>query len=197
MYGTITDEIALDDALINRFDYDEVFGTALNRFCAQAAVGYPLTVYGKGGQTRGFLDIRDTVRCIELACLNPPARGEYRVFNQFTEQFSILQLAQMVQASGRKLGLDVLIEHLADPRVEAEEHYYNAKHTKLIDLGLEPHLLSESLLDSLVNIAVRYQDRVDQGLFLPRVDWRKARNEHTGGRRYAKTAAAAERQSAD
>lgn len=197
VYGTITDEIASDDALINRFDYDEVFGTALNRFCAQAAVGYPLTVYGKGGQTRGFLDIRDTVRCVELACLNPPARGEYRVFNQFTEQFSVLQLAQMVQATGKKFSLDVSIEHLPDPRVEAEEHYYNAKHTKLVDLGLEPHLLSESLLDSLVNIAVRYQDRVDRRLFQPSVDWRKARNDRTVGHRYAKAAAAAEWRPAD
>lgn len=177
VYGTVTHEIEQDETLINRFDYDEVFGTALNRFCAQAAVGHPLTVYGKGGQTRGFLDIRDTVRCIELACLNPPARGEYRVFNQFTEQFSVLQLAQMVQATGKKFGLNVSIEHLPDPRVEAEDHYYNAKHTRLVDLGLEPHLLSESLLDSLVNIAVRYQDRVDQSLFLPRVDWRNTRND--------------------
>jgi UDP-sulfoquinovose synthase len=177
VYGTVTHEIEQDETLINRFDYDEVFGTALNRFCAQAAVGHPLTVYGKGGQTRGFLDIRDTVRCIELACLNPPARGEYRVFNQFTEQFSVLQLAQMVQAIGKKFGLNVSIEHLPDPRVEAEDHYYNAKHTKLVDLGLEPHLLAESLLDSLVNIAVRYQDRVDQSLFLPRVDWRNTRND--------------------
>ena len=104
VYGTITDEMALDEALINRFDYDEVFGTVLNRFCVQAAVGHPLTVYGKGGQTRGFLDIRDTVRCIELACLNPAAPGECRVFNQFTEQFSVLELAHMVQAAGSEDG---------------------------------------------------------------------------------------------
>ena len=102
VYGTVTDEVRMDEALINRFDYDEVFGTVLNRFCVQAAVGHPLTVYGTGGQTRGFLDIRDTVRCIEIACLNPAARGECRVFNQFTEQFSVLQLAQMV--TGRRKG---------------------------------------------------------------------------------------------
>ena len=94
VYGTVTDETALDEALINRFDYDEVFGTVLNRFCVEAAVGHPLTVYGKGGQTRGFLDIRDTVRCIEIACENPAAPGEFRVFNQFTEQFSVLDLAK-------------------------------------------------------------------------------------------------------
>jgi UDP-sulfoquinovose synthase len=177
VYGTVTDETALDEALVNRFDYDEVFGTALNRFCVQAAIDHPLTVYGKGGQTRGFLDIRDTVRCIELACLNPAARGEFRVFNQFTEQFSVLQLAELVRTAGQRLGLHVTIDHLPDPRVEAEEHYYNAKHTKLAELGLKPHLLSESLLDSLVNIAIQHRDRVDHSLLLPRVNWRNSRND--------------------
>jgi UDP-sulfoquinovose synthase len=176
VYGTTTDEVALSDALINRFDYDEVFGTVLNRFCVQAAIGHPLTVYGKGGQTRGFLDIRDTVRCIEIACLNPADRGECRVFNQFTEQFSVLDLALMVQAASNKLGITVKIDHLPDPRVEAEEHYYNARHSKLIELGLEPHLLSDSLLDSLMNVALKYRDRVDASVMLPRVNWREARN---------------------
>jgi UDP-sulfoquinovose synthase len=176
VYGTTTDEVAQDEALINRFDYDEVFGTVLNRFCVQAAVGHPLTVYGKGGQTRGFLDIRDTVKCVELACLNPAAPGECRVFNQFTEQFSVLQLAELVQTAGKKFGLKVDIEELPDPRVEAEQHYYNAKHSKLMDLGLQPHLLSDSLLDSLMNIAVRYCGRVDSSLFMPQVNWRKGTN---------------------
>jgi UDP-sulfoquinovose synthase len=177
VYGTVTDEVVLDEALINRFDYDDVFGTVLNRFCIQAAAGHPLTVYGKGGQTRGFLDIRDTVRCIEIACLNPANRGECRVFNQFTEQFSVLQLAEMVQAAAWKLGMRVTIEHLPAPRVESEEHYYNAKHSKLIDLGLQPHFLSDSLLDSLMNIAIRYQDRIDTALFMPQVQWRKSSNQ--------------------
>jgi UDP-sulfoquinovose synthase len=177
VYGTMTEETALDEALINRFDYDEVFGTVLNRFCAQAAIGHPLTVYGKGGQTRGFLDIRDTVRCVEIACLNPPRHGECRVFNQFTEQFSVLELADLVRTAGSKLGLAVEIDHLPDPRVEAEQHYYNAKHSKLIDLGLQPHYLSESLLDSLVNIAIQYRDRIDTSLILPRVNWRSPSND--------------------
>jgi UDP-sulfoquinovose synthase len=177
VYGTVTDEVALDEALINRFDYDEVFGTVLNRFCVQAAVGHPLTVYGRGGQTRGFLDIRDTVRCIEIACLNPANRGECRVFNQFTEQFSVLELAHLVQSAANNLGLRADIEHLPAPRVEAEEHYYNAKHSKLVDLGLRPHFLSDSLLDSLMNIAIKYQDRVDSSLFLPQVRWQNTRNE--------------------
>ncbi len=177
VYGTMTEEVAQDQALINRFDYDEVFGTVLNRFCVQAAIGHPLTVYGHGGQTRGFLDIRDTVRCVEIACLNPAGRGECRVFNQFTEQFSVLQLAKMVQAAGQKLGLPVEIDHLPDPRVEAEEHYYNARHSKLIELGLKPHYLSESLLDSLMNVAMQYRERVDVSMMLPKVNWRQPRNE--------------------
>jgi UDP-sulfoquinovose synthase len=177
VYGTTTDEVACDERLINRFDYDEIFGTVLNRFCAQAAVGHPLTVYGEGGQTRGFLDIRDTVRCIELACLNPAKPGECRVFNQFTEQFSVLDLARLVKTAGEELGLPVQIEQLPDPRVEAEHHYYNAKHTKLVDLGLQPHYLSDSLLDSLMNIAIQYRDRIDSSVFMPRVNWRKTTNE--------------------
>ncbi|HXE13702.1 MAG TPA: NAD-dependent epimerase/dehydratase family protein [Bryobacteraceae bacterium] len=176
VYGTTTDEAALHQGLINRFDYDEVFGTVLNRFCVQAAIGHPLTVYGRGGQTRGFLDIRDTIRCIELACLNPAGRGECRVFNQFTEQFSVLELAGLVQSAAKKLGLLVEVDHLPDPRVELEDHYYNAKHSKLLDLGLKPHLLSDSLLDSLMNIAIEYRDRIDTSVLLPNVNWRKASN---------------------
>jgi UDP-sulfoquinovose synthase len=177
VYGTVTPQTAMHEALINRFDYDDVFGTVLNRFCVQAAAGYPLTVYGKGGQTRGLLDIRDTVRCVELACLTPANWGECRVFNQFTEQFSVMEMARLVKAAGKKLGLKVEIEHLPAPRVEAEEHYYNARHSKLIDLGLDPHLLSESLLDSLMNIALQYRDRIDESLFLPQVNWRHVHNE--------------------
>jgi UDP-sulfoquinovose synthase len=177
VYGTVTSETMRHEALVNRFDYDEVFGTVLNRFCVQAAAGHPLTIYGSGGQTRGFLDIRDTVRCIELACLNPAEPGECRVFNQFTEQFSVLELAQLVQKAGQKLGLEVDVEHLPDPRVELEEHYYNAKHSKLIDLGLKPHYLSDSLLDSLVNIAIEYRDRIDSSMLLPRVNWRESSNQ--------------------
>ncbi len=177
VYGTVTDETSLDEALINRFDYDEVFGTVLNRFVIEAAAGHPLTVYGKGGQTRGFLDIRDTVRCIEIACLNPANPGEFRVFNQFTEQFSVLDLALMVQTAGAKMGLSVDINHIPDPRVEAETHYYNARHSKLVDLGLQPHYLSDSLLDSLLTIAIEYRDRIDMSLFMPQVNWRSAKNE--------------------
>jgi UDP-sulfoquinovose synthase len=172
VYGTVTDETSRHPGLVTRFDYDDVFGTALNRFCVQAAIGHPLTVYGTGGQTRGFLDIRDTIRCIELAILHPPAAGEYRVFNQFTEQFSIGELAERVRAAAADVGLAVTIAQLVNPRVEREAHYYRAVHTRLHDLGLEPHLLSESLLHSLLDVALRHRDRVREETILPRVDWR-------------------------
>ncbi len=173
VYGVLTDQTGRDEILINRFDYDEIFGTVLNRFCVQAAIGHPLTVYGKGGQTRGFIDIRDTVRCIELAIEHPAAKGEFRVFNQFTEQFSVLDLAEKVRQAGAELGFSVDVQHLDNPRVELEGHYYNAKNTELRKLGLEPHCLSESLLNSLLNFAVEYCHRVDQLRILPKVNWRK------------------------
>jgi UDP-sulfoquinovose synthase len=180
VYGVLTDEIAADERLLNRFDYDDVFGTALNRFCVQAAIGHPLTVYGAGGQTRGFIDIRDTVRCIELAALNPPKGGEYRVMNQFTEQFSVGQLADTVREAAGKLGIDVRVEHVANPRVEKETHYYNAKHTKLLDLGLKPHLLSDTLIDSVLTIVRRYRERVVREVIDPRVNWRTVRSARLG-----------------
>ena len=172
VYGVLTDETGMDEMLINRLDYDGVFGTALNRFCIQAAIGHPLTVYGKGGQTRGFLDIRDTVRCVEIAIANPADAGEFRVFNQFTELFSVGDLATMVQKAGDAIGLKVGIDHLENPRVEKEEHYFNAKNTKLLDLGLQPHLLSDSLLDSLLNFAIKYKQRIDSDQILPKVKWK-------------------------
>lgn len=124
-------------------------------------------------QTRGYLDIRDTVQCVELAIANPAKPGEFRVFNQFTEQFSVNDLASLVKKAGAKLGLDVRAMSVPNPRVEAEEHYYNAKHTKLIELGLKPHLLSDSLIDSLLNFAVRFKNRVDTAQIMPTVSWRK------------------------
>ncbi|MCZ8162199.1 MAG: NAD-dependent epimerase/dehydratase family protein, partial [Microcystis sp. LE19-196.1B] len=173
VYGVLTEETGMDEMLINRLDYDGVFGTALNRFCIQAAIGHPLTVYGKGGQTRGFLDIRDTVRCLELAIANPAQSGEFRVFNQFTELFSVGDLALMVKKAGSALGLNVEINNLDNPRIELEEHYFNAKNTKLLDLGLQPHYLSDSLLDSLLNFATKYKNRVDMNHILPKVTWKR------------------------
>jgi UDP-sulfoquinovose synthase len=173
VYGIETDETKLDPRLITRFDYDDVFGTALNRFCVQAIVGHPLTVYGKGGQTRGYLNIVDTLQCVELAVMNPAAAGEMRVFNQFTEQFSILELAELVQKAGADYGLDVTVESIANPRVELEEHYFNARNSKLLDLGLQPHLLSETLVESMFGVIDKYKDRVIKDHILPRDNWRR------------------------
>ncbi len=172
VYGVLTDETGQDELLINRLDYDGVYGTALNRFCIQAAIGHPLTVYGNGSQTRTFLDIRDTVRCVELAIATPADRGEFRVFNQFTEQFSVKDLALKVQKAASTLGLKVEINNIENPRVEKEDHYFKAANTNLLNLGLEPHFLSDSLLDSLLNFAVKYQDRVDRTQILPKVSWK-------------------------
>jgi len=170
VYGQETDETSMHPDLATRFDYDGVFGTVLNRFCVQAVVGHPLTIYGSGGQTRGVLDIRDTLACIELALLNPAAEGEYRVFNQFTESFSVRQMAGMV--SDAYPG-EVRIEELEDPRVEKEEHYYRAAHTKLLDLGLLPHLMEPSTIRTLLATVDRYRDRVDMDAIGPTVDWRR------------------------
>ncbi|MBO9326613.1 MAG: NAD-dependent epimerase/dehydratase family protein [Roseiflexus sp.] len=176
VYGVETPETTLDPRLATRFDYDGVFGTALNRFLVQAVIGLPLTVYGKGGQTRGFLDIRDTLACVELAILNPAARGEFRVFNQFTEQFNVAGLAEAVREAAQEFGLDVTINHLPNPRVEKEEHYYNAANTRLLDLGLKPHYLSETLLESVMRVVMQHRDRVRPELIMPTVNWRRTHN---------------------
>src|SRR5204863_4026448 len=139
VYGQQTDETARDERLATRFDYDAVFGTVLNRFVILAALGQPLTVYGDGGQTRGLIDIRDTAQCIRLAAGNPAERGEFRVFNQMTEAMSVLDIAKLVADLHPNAGE---VEHLDNPRVEAEAHYYNVRHTGLMELGLRPHLLS-------------------------------------------------------
>ena len=181
VYGIETEETKLDPRLTTRFDYDETFGTALNRFCVEAVIGQPLTVYGKGGQTRGYLNIVDTLQCVEIATLNPAEAGEFRVFNQFTEQFSVLELAELVQRSGKEVGLEVTIDHLDNPRVEKEQHYYNAKHTKLLDLGLQPHLLSETLVESMFEQIEKQKDRVIRDHILPETTWRRVREPATAG----------------
>jgi UDP-sulfoquinovose synthase len=174
VYGIETDETAQDERLCTRFDYDEWFGTVLNRFCVQAVIGHPLTVYGKGGQTRGFLNIRDTLQCVELAVNNPPDAGEYRVFNQFTESFSVAQLADLVQTSAEELGLAVEIDHVENPRVELEQHYYNPVHTKLLDLGLQPSFLGDELVRSTLGTITKYRDGVIDSAIDPRTQWKPA-----------------------
>jgi UDP-sulfoquinovose synthase len=173
VYGIHTDETALDDRLLTRFDYDEVFGTALNRFCVQAVVGHPLTVYGSGTQIRSFLNLRDTLQCVELAIGSPAELGEFRVFNQFTEQFSILELAQLVERAARALGYSVRVDSYVNPRVEAENHYYNAVNDKLLALGLEPHYLGDELVQSMLRIIARYSRRVNADAIEPSVRWHR------------------------
>ena len=169
VYGQQTPQTARDSRLATRFDYDAVFGTVLNRFVIQAVLGHPLTVYGRGGQTRGLIDIRDTVECIRLAVEHPADAGEFRVFNQMTESLSVRAIAELV--ADRFPG-PVQIEHLDNPRTEAPEHYYNVKHTGLVELGLRPHLLSDTLIESLFDIVGANKHRVNQDRLRPGVRWR-------------------------
>lgn len=177
VYDVQTDQTDLDAGLETRYDYDQIYGTALNRFCVQAAAGYPLTVYGSGKQTRGYINVKDTVRCIELAIDNPADAGEFRVFNQITEWFSVQELAERVQRIGNAMGLNVQIAPIENPRVETEDHYYNVAHTKLLDLGLEPHFLDDSVIERLIQIALDNKDRIDAAQIRPTVSWRKAANQ--------------------
>ena len=171
VYGQETEQTVLDPLLATRLDYDAVFGTVLNRFAIQAVLGQPLTVYGGGSQTRAFLDIRDTVECVRLACENPAKAGEFRVFNQATEQFSLDELAKLV-ANSYPGGVEV--EHIDNPRVELENHYYQFTHTALESLGLVPHLLGDTLLEQMYGVIERHRDRVDLDLLQPTVRWREA-----------------------
>lgn len=175
VYGIETDETKLHQSLATSFHYDETFGTVLNRFCVQAVAGVPVTPYGKGGQTRGYLNILDTIQCVELAVLYPAKKGEFRVFNQFTELFSVNQLAELVKKTGETLGLNVKIDHIDNPRKEAEEHYYNPTNTKLLDLGLKPHKLSEVLIDSMLDVIMKYKDNVDTEIIRPKIKWEESK----------------------
>ncbi|SOC42391.1 NAD-dependent epimerase/dehydratase family protein [Salinicoccus kekensis] len=172
VYGLNTEETLKDPVLVNRLDYDAIFGTALNRFITQAAIGHDMTVYGAGGQTRGYLNIKDTVRCVEIAAENPADKGEFRVFNQFTESFSVLELAQKVQEVAKDLGIDVEVSNVENPRVEKEEHYYNAVNTALIDLGLEPHLLTDDVLKEILEYCLQHKDRIIVDNVMPQVTWK-------------------------
>jgi len=155
VYGLFTEESASDERLLPFFNYDELFGTVLNRFVVQAVGGYPLTVYGKGGQTRGYLNIKDTLNCVRLSIENPANTGELRIFNQLTETFSVNQLADKVQAVGKQLGLDVKINAIENPRKEKEEHYYNPKFTGLLELGLQPHYLTDDVLTEMIQFVLK------------------------------------------
>jgi UDP-sulfoquinovose synthase len=171
VYGLETDETHGNELLYSFLNYDELFGTVINRFVVQTVAEYPLTVYGAGGQTRGFLDIRDTLNCIQLSIDHPAEAGELRVFNQFTETFSVRDLARRVVGVGKQLGFNAEIGLTPNPRKEAEDHYYNPVHTGLLDLGLQPHFLTDDVLADIIRTVARYRDRIDPEKFLRGVKW--------------------------
>jgi len=171
VYGLHTDENQGNENLFPFFNYDELFGTVVNRFIVQAVAGYPLTVYGKGGQTRGYLDLRDTLQCVKLSMENPAKKGELRIFNQFVETFSVNQLADKVQQAGKRFNLDVRIKPLPNPRKEAEDHYYNPAHTGLLDLGLKPHYLTEDILAQMMETVLKYKDKIKESSIFRGVKW--------------------------
>lgn len=172
VYGIETDETNDDPVLRTSFHYDDVFGTVLNRFIVQAAINYPLTVYGNGNQTRGYLNIKDTLQCVELAALYPANYGEFRVFNQFTEQFTIMDLANMVKTVGDSLNLSVSISTIDNPRSELEDHYYCANHSRLIDLGLKPNLLNNDVIVKMLFRVLDNKDRIDTSKIYPSTTWK-------------------------
>lgn len=172
VYGIDTLEASQDDLLRTSFHYDAVFGTVINRFVVQASTGSRITVYGEGGQTRGYLNIIDTLQCVEIAALHPAQEGEFRVFNQFTETFSVIDIAKLVEISALELGIQVEVSHIQNPRIEAENHFYKPKHTQLYDLGLKPSLLSADLLKSMISAALRSSKKVQKSTLEPKINWR-------------------------
>ena len=171
VYGLSTIESELQDELLPNFHYDDIFGTALNRFLVQAVADIPLTVYGKGGQTRGYLNINDTMECVKLSTINPPNNSDLRIFNQFTETFSVNDLASKVKDAGDKMGLNVSIKNYQNPRKEAEDHYYNPSHTGLLELGLKPTLLTNDVLSGMLEKIINNKANIDKSKILPRVKW--------------------------
>lgn len=171
VYGIDTEETELDTRLRPIFNYDEIFGTVLNRFIVQAICGYPLTIYGKGGQTRGYLNIKDAMQCIYFAAIEPAQRGELRIFNQIMETFSVTELANITQKVGNNLGYNVKTQHIANPRKESEEHYYNPKHQGLLDLGVIPHYLTDDVMESFFQVAAKYQDNIRKDVIFRGVKW--------------------------
>ncbi len=173
VFGTRLDAMGDDERLLTRFDFDQAFGTAINRFCSQAAIGLPITPYGKGGQRRGFLPLRDSIQCFTLAMENPPKKGEYRVFNQFEETYHIYDLANKVQKVAQSMGLDAEITHLENPRHESEQHYFNPDHQKLLDLGYEPTRDMEAEIEATLKDLLKYQNRIEarKEALIPDIRW--------------------------
>ena len=171
VYGIETEEADVDDRLKTIFNYDEVFGTIVNRFVTQAVVGYPLTVYGGGGQTRGYLNIKDTLQCVHMSEQTPAKQGELRIFNQIMETFSVNELAELTQKVGNQRGHNVEIKSVPNPRKEAEEHYYNPTYQGLQDIGVKPHYLSEDVMSRLFEAVERYRDNIRKDVIFKGIQW--------------------------
>ncbi len=171
VYGIETEESNIDERLKTLFNYDEVFGTIVNRFIVQSIVGYPLTVYGQGGQTRGYLNIKDTLQCIEMSEKTPAQKGELRIMNQIMETFTANQLAGLTQKVGNKLGYDVIIDHIENPRKEAEEHYYNPSYQGLQDIGVMPHYLTEEVMEKMFKTVEKYKNNIRKDVIFKGVKW--------------------------
>lgn len=171
VYGLETEDSVIDERLRTIFNYDEIFGTILNRFIVQAIVGYPLTVYGKGGQTRGYLNINDTMQCVHKAAETPAKKGQLRIFNQIMETFSANELAEKVQRVSGSLGYEVRIDHLENPRKEAEKHYYNPTYQGLIEIGVKPHYLTDEVIEGMMRIVDQFKDNVRKDVIFRGVKW--------------------------
>jgi len=173
VHGVVTDDMVNDD-LLTRFDFDEAFGTALNRFCAQAVIGQELTPYGKGGQTRGYIALRDSMQCLTIAMEKPPSEGKYRVFNQFDETYSVNELAEHVVKVAGEFGVEAKIWNIENPRVEAEEHYYNPDREKLPALGFRPTKSLDDELRLTIPRLMKYRSRIEamKESILPRIRWK-------------------------
>ena len=171
VYGIETEESSIDQRLRTFFNYDEIFGTIVNRFITQAIVGYPLTVYGKGGQTRGYLNLKDTLQCVHKSEQTPAKQGELRIFNQMMETFSANDLAEKTARVGQSLGYDVKIEHLENPRKEMEEHYYNPTYQGLIEIGVEPHYLTDEVMAEIFRSVAQYKDQIRKDIIFRGIKW--------------------------
>ena len=171
VYGISTDEADIDPRLWPNFHYDDIFGTVVNRFLVQAVAGVPLTVYGSGGQTRGYLNLRDTLQCVRLAADKPPNPGEMRILNQLTETFTVNELANRIKQVGDQMGLNVKIKSIPNPRKEIEEHYYNPVHSGLIEMGLKPHFMTDVVLSEMLEQIIENRDLIVTDRIMPRVSW--------------------------
>ena len=171
VYGIETEESAIDERLQTFFNYDEIFGTIVNRFITQAIIGYPLTVYGKGGQTRGYLNLKDTLQCVHQSEQTPAQQGELRIFNQIMETFSANELAEKTARVGKSLGYDVQVDHLDNPRKEAEEHYYNPTYQGLIEIGVEPHYLTDEVMAGIFHSVSKHKDRIRKDIIFRGIKW--------------------------